>query len=217
MAITSNPLIGRASGKISNFEFLTIKSRNVIRSSKLKRYKNYPASVISNQAKLKLFCQGLSGFKLLIKECYTPKKKIWNPLNSFVSYNYPFFSTVDDRVLSLDSPEDVIICNSNLILPNNPYDIVLGLRSVEFKVLSPVYPPDCSLNGFLVCLFNGMSFSVLSSFGVSGFPIITFTSNLIYTSDPPRQTDFYFVPYIDNAALDTRTYYKSIYLGRYEL
>ena len=217
MAISSNPLIGRASGKLSNFEFLTIKSQNVIRSSKLKRYKPFASSVISNQVKLRLFCQGLSSIKTIIKKSFIPKKKTWNPLNSFVSYNYNFFSVIDDRVLSLDFPENLVIANSHDFINSVPYDIDLSIRTANFYMQIPSGVDLSTLGCLIVFIYNGMMFTAYADGNIYIDSVLYFESDNIIGSIPARITDSYALFYKGSDIEHIESYYHSIYLGRYEL
>lgn len=213
MARVSIPILGQASGKFSDVEFLRLSGVNVIRSSKLKQYKKPSSLSISLRSKLRLFVQGLSGIKWFLKDCFISKKKRWHYLNAFISYNYPYFHEEDSRVLFLDRPADVVICNSALSHEINIID--LELRKSNFYMTLPLSDSAfiSSVDIFCVILYNGMMFSaVYPCFAYFENDIRIYFENVSVTI-PARQSDFYLI----FRSIATGKYYHSIYLGRYVL
>lgn len=88
MALVSIPLLGQASGKLSEIEFYRSHGVNIIRSSKLKRYK--PASKINSvyqEGLSRLVGNSKSIYGLISATLTKPRRKIsW--LNTYVNYNY---------------------------------------------------------------------------------------------------------------------------------
>lgn len=213
MAIVSIPILGQASGKMSDVEFLRINGQNIIRSSKLKRYKPTPQVSLDNQAKLRLLCQGCSSIIPLINKSYKSKKRIWSKFNTWIHDHYEYFHQEDMRTLVLDEPENLRFANYNQNSQATVYDINLMKTSFECSLsLVPSLGPD-NLIFYGIYAFNGMMFSGLYACEVISSLPLRIQSYGDPLTVPARQSDAYLLIY----DFVNDIYYDSIYLGRYEL
>lgn len=102
MAIVSIPLLGRASGKMSNFEFYRLTNRNCIRSSKLKRYKNPSVSQSYRQILLKKIVSSVSPIIGLLRLSYYKKRSNLNFFNNWLRTFYKYFYLNESDYLFFD-------------------------------------------------------------------------------------------------------------------
>lgn len=91
MARVSIPLLGQASGKFADAEFLTLKGQKILRSKKLKRYKPKNSVNVYYQSLLKLIVLSASPIVAFLKQSYSKPLRLMNYFNRFIHDNYSLF------------------------------------------------------------------------------------------------------------------------------
>lgn len=107
MAIISIPILGSASGRFADAEFLKLHGRNILRSKKLKRYKPRNATNRYYEVLLKKIVLAASPIISFLRLAYTPRKKYYNFFNQFIHDFYYLFS--------LNSQEYLLCSNTQLL------------------------------------------------------------------------------------------------------
>jgi hypothetical protein len=99
MAIISIPILGRASGRFADAEFLTLGGRNILRSKKLKRYKPANVTNLYFQQLLKQIVVNALPLNPFLVNSYKSRSKFLNWHNQFIRDNYPLFSITGVKTL----------------------------------------------------------------------------------------------------------------------
>lgn len=138
MAIVSIPLLGQASGKFSDSEFYRLGNKNILRSSKLKRYKKNNVVNSYYQLLLKKIVSSIMPLSFLLKLSYKPNSKHINYFNLFLSRNYHKFSLNENNYLFCDDLESIQFSTSVLsshftasVLDYSAYYIEFELQGTE--------------------------------------------------------------------------------------
>lgn len=129
MAIISIPILGRASGRFADAEFLTVAGRNILRSKKLKRYKARNTTNNYYQQLLKLIVINSSPLNIFLSQSYKSRSKFLNWHNQFISDNYPLFSLSSSLSLICSNIEQMrfssydfqINCTAAIVAYNNSH------------------------------------------------------------------------------------------------
>lgn len=190
MAIVSIPLLGRASGRFADAEFMRLGGRNILRSKKLKRYK--PVNSVNRyyQQLLKKIIVSLSPVFPFLSLSYTLTSKYLNYCNQWVKDNYNLFSLnsleylicSDITKLKFSTPQ--FICNVTASIFS-----YTGLQLIMSTDLSAVY-----LTGdyeFYLILSTGNMRSTIMN--LAGIYDVSSKQLIYYYTEPPFNSADYHV------------------------
>lgn len=122
MAIVSIPLLGSASGKFADAEFMKLSGRNILRSKKLKRYKTVNATNFYYQQLLKKIILAVSPIMPFLSHSYRRTPRFLNFINFWVKQNYHLFSLnsanylmcSNSQILRFSVPEFQVIVSASI-------------------------------------------------------------------------------------------------------
>jgi hypothetical protein len=129
MAIVSIPILGQASGKLSEIEFYRRNGVNVVRSSKLKRYKPNPLSKSVYQEVLSFLVGRSKSLYALFIYTMDKKKSRLSWLNHFVHKNYNAFISESQTIDFISGIESMSFAFNNL-------QAIKSIDSISFNATS---------------------------------------------------------------------------------
>lgn len=189
MARISIPILGQASGKFADAEFLRLNGVNILRASKLKRYKPKNAINTYYQVLLKKIMQSFVPLSFLIRSMYLPNRSKLSFVNWWLKSNYHLFSLNINNYLIISSPEGFNFNNSNIpfFISCNIIDYSSGFIRFTCDSTFDLSNPD--LEFFLICFTNNFGRSLFWNCSlISSNP---YTFDFYFESPPFKSADFY--------------------------
>lgn len=168
MAIVSIPILGQASGKFSDSEFYRINGINVLRSSKLKRYKLKTETSIYYQNLLKYIVRSTMPLISLMRNANVVKKYKLNFFNRFIKHNYNLFSLNEAGLLLCSDITSIKFYDSDISLPVSGAISSYSSTYLDFYLNSKYVLNPSNMDVYLIlCKQNFRDSALFSSYCIN--------------------------------------------------
>lgn len=208
MALISIPILGRASGRFADAEFLTLDGRNVLRSKKLKRYK--PKNVTNNyyQQLLKKLVVSALALNPFLVNSYKSRSRFLNWHNQFIRDNYPLFSLNSNLYLICSDITKMQFSSGNFLISGEASIISYSSTYLSFTCnLAPEFLLGYHEFFIVLCTSNfRQSHMQLATIELLPSPYFTY----FFTSPPFNSLDYHAFMVLRDTRFNT--YSNTLYL-----